>query len=145
MEFECITCKTKTELNCEQLKKLYEYTDGTPTVAELCETISRLKRKTCGQDEKKMFHIFSITNVERDVMDPIVNEYKGTANKFKLEIEPQYGKTVERIAIVEKELSELKEKEAQLSGQKIEMKAKVEELEMSFENTYGHKEILLWS
>lgn len=68
MEFQCVICKAIVELDKEQLKTIYElgngYTDvsghelgdGYPTVAELCDILSRIKRKTCPLTKK--LHVF---------------------------------------------------------------------------------------
>jgi FtsZ-binding cell division protein ZapB len=147
MEFQCTICKTKVELGKEQLAKIYELSEGIPTVAELCDDISRLKRKTCGKNgegEKKKLHVFIITDKERDLIDPMTKENKEIFDKIS-GITPELMKTTERIKMLEVELGLLREKETGLNKTEEELNHKRDGLRADFLEVYGHKEIELWS
>lgn len=170
MKFECVICKEKMEHTVEQLKAIYGFIDGIPTVAELCDIISRHKRKTCRggsvdgkvdsgegsgkesgegsgsgkEGDKKKYHLFVITNDERDVLDPIVNIHKESKLVVQ-ELENNIKQENEIIEKLKKELEEHSEKKTKLENNSIESGMAVDKSLNRFEELYGHDSIELWS
>lgn len=141
MEFECITCKIKGELNTEQLKQMYELAGGDLSADQITRTLDSWQGKNC---TKNRYHAFNLSTETRDEIATVMIEIK-EGNKSKGELETKRLEIDASIERLNKELQDAWDSKDKIYGDIQTEKDKIELGTAELERITGTKNIEIWS
>lgn len=140
METKCAICKIESELTIEQLKAIYGIADRDMGVGDVLKVQEIMKGKTCTDNK---FHTFVLTEDFSDQVLKVGSSCKTIKDNVNIELETM-EKLRERANELRIELAETTAKYDKLLVETNLAKTKIEELEISFENLVGHRNMGLY-